>query len=465
MRAEELQSPEFWLQRWQDCRLPALAATGQHLRSLLPRVEQVRPHLLSEAVVRDALFTLHAVRGINSMPRGRHAAPVLDIGNIILLLGPRRFVEEFAGADTVEQRLAQDARRRERYLLLLRRARLSAALAQEWGKLRLDVKVEELFLAGLLYPLREWLILMDDELQQADATLRQTAEAWLLSREAMPLFGRLLQQWNLPDHFIDLLLEDRQQSSRAQCVYLAAQLAQRLEEGWYADPVLDLLTQTAVLLKTELDALWVLVRQCLLREARQHPVPGVAPLAAMLPLQPPPPPPPAVAAPVVAPRPAPEAEDSLPEKGVLVLRTLPADTAFARVLAMALQVMQRNFGLSRIALLTPEGRRLRVRQCVGDDNWKQLDIALDGQLLFARLLGKSQTLWLHGDNRQRLQSLLSADENRLLGQEPWFALSLVRGGQPIALIIAARSRGGTVLDTPLYLSFQRLAQEVIRRLG
>lgn len=468
--SDNRQSADWWFSRWQNVQLPALAATGQTLRSLLPRIENVRPPALADIVLRDALFALHALRGINSMPRGRYGASVLDMANVVLLLGPRRFVEEFAGMPAAETRLAGQTARYHSYLLLERRARLSALLAAEWGRLRLDVKVEELFLAGLLYPLRDWLILLDDDIQhgvqRGDAQVCATRD-WLLSREALPIYARLLEQWKLPDHFIDLLLEDRQNSSRAQCVFLAAHLAVALEKGWWTDEVVDLLAQTAVLLKVEHEQLWPLLRQILLREARQHPVPQILPLAAMLPLLPPPPPTPPEAAPSAAtpPKREVEAEPTLPDKGVLQLRTLAADTPFAKVLATAMQVLHRNFGLARLVVLTPQGRTLRPRQCTGDDSWNGFAIALDGQGLFARVMGKSQTLWMHGDNRERLQSLLSAEENRLLGHDPWFALSLCRGAQPLALLICARSRGGTALDSTLYMSFQRLAQEVIRRLG
>lgn len=459
----------YWINRWKDVQLPAFAATGQLLKSMLHRAEQARPQAIADIALRDPVFTLQALRGINGMSRGRYGAPVLDMGNVVLLLGPRRFIEQFEAMPSLEGVRGGDAPLRTRYLLQVRRARLAAQLAAEWGRLRLDMKGEELYLAALLHPLRDWLLMFDADLQQTAAAGDVEALAqldWLQSREALGIYAGLLEIWKMPEHFIDLFMEDRQHTPRSQCVALAVRLAQQLEKGWYDPEVADILSQTASTLKLDPELLWPLVRQILLREARQHPVPDILPLAALLPLQPPPPPEPV--RPLAQSRSAPanvEPEATLPEKGVLLLRALPADVPFKRVLALALQVLQKNFGLARLALLMPEGRCLKPRQSAGDEGWKAFSIPLDGQQLFARVMSKNQTLWVHRDNRQRLLPLLSAEELRLLGDEAWLAASLCRPGQPLALIIAARARGASVLDSSDYLSFQRLAQELIRRLG
>lgn len=459
------QDLHYWISRWKDVQLPAFAATGQLLRSMLHRAEQARPQAIADIALRDPVFTLQALRGINGMSRGRYGSPVLDMGNVVLLLGPRRFIEQFEHIPSLEGTHGGEQALRAQYLLLVRRARLAALLAAEWGRLRLDMKGEELYLAALLHPLRDWLLMFDADLQQAVTAGGDEAKAqldWLQSRAALAIYAGLLESWRLPEHFIDLFMEDRQHTPRSQCVALAVRLAHQLEKGWYDPEVTEILSQTATTLKLDPELLWPLVRQILLREARQHPVPDILPLAALLPLLPPAPPAPAGAPAAAA---SAEPELSLPEKGVLVLRTLPADVPFKRVLALALQVLHKNFGLARLVLLMPDGRRLRPRQTSGDDSWQGFDIPLDGQQLFARVMAKSQTLWMHCDNRQRLLPLLGSDELRLLGEDAWLAASLCRPGQPLALIIAARARGASPLDSGDYLSFQRLAQELIRRLG
>lgn len=461
MAIEFSRDTAYWVSRWKDLELPVLGMTGQTLKALLPRAEQSRPAAMADIALRDPLFSLLALRSMNSQPRGRYGAPVLDMSNVVLLLGPRRFIEQFCDLPSLESRGARSALR-DPCLYLVRQARLAAMLAAEWGRLRFDMKGEELYVAALLSPLRQWLILFDVDLQKAVMAGDGDALAqcdWLLSREALDIYAALFEQWKLPEHFIDLFMENRQHSARSHCVSLAVRLAQQLDKGWYDEGVRELLTHTASVLKVDIELLWPLVRNILLKEARHHPVPHILPLASLLPLVPPSPPE------AAAEDAHPVAEHSLPAKGVLTVRAMPADVPFKRVLAVALHVLQQNFGLIRLVLLMPEGRRLTPRQTIGDDGWKALDIPLDGQLLFARVMSKTQTLWMHKDNRQRLRPLLSPQESQLLGDESWFAASLCRPGQPLALIIAARASGASAFDTQDYLCFQQLTQELARRLG
>lgn len=470
MALELIQDQAYWLRRWQHVVLPVLSSTHVDLQALLPVAEQIRPKQLADIVLRDPIFTLQALRVVNGMPRGSYSSPVVDINNVILLLGPRRFIEQFSYFPALQAEFPTGHQQRQTALELIRNSRLAALLAWEWGKLRLDVKCEELYLAALLYPLREWLINTDAELQHALRAADPQAQelcAWLRTRQAAEIYASLLERWKFPEHLIDLIAENRQQTPRSQCVFLATRLAQALTQGWYQPEILQLITMTAEVLKVDVDILWPLIRTAVLKEARQHPVPEVYPLARLLPLLP------SVEAKskpspieaVQAKAPSLPKVDPKIEAGLKQLQALPKDTPMNAAIVAGLRLLQQAFGFERVALFVPNPKRdaLVTKFVAGDDQLKSLTINLTGELLFARLAKKTQTLWLHGDNGPRLKSLLSADERRLLGESHWFAASFCVQDQIVALIFVDCRLSATPLDSALYQAFQRLAQELGQR--
>lgn len=473
MAIEFVQDQGYWARRWQHVVLPALTTTQQELQALLPSAEHIRPKQLADIVLRDPVFTMQALRVLNTMPRGSYSSPVVDINNAVLLLGPKRFIEQFSNFPLLEDTFAVDNPLREASLLLTRNSRLAAWLAWEWGKLRLDVKTEELYLAALMYPLREWLINTDAELQHAvKSNIPQSLELiqWLHTRHAAEIFATLLAKWKFPEHLIDLIAENRQQTPRSQCVFLAVRLAQALARGWYRPEVSEILTMTAGVLKCEPESLWPIIRGVILKEARKHPVPEVMPIARNLPLIPSadePEPKKITVAPAPAVKAAEQAKaTSKIEEGINALCGLAQDTPLTTVISHAIKILQQSFGFERVALFMPKPTRdcLITKFVVGDEQLKTLSIPLTGELLFARLAKKTQTLWLHGDNGPRLKSLLSREEQRLLGDSHWFAASFCVQGQIVALIFVDCRLSGKLLDSPLYQAFQRLSQEIGRRL-
>lgn len=474
MAIEFVQDQGYWARRWQHVVFPVLTTTQQELQALLPNADHTRPKQLADIVLRDPVFTLQALRVLNTMPRGSYSSPVVDVNNAVLLLGPKRFIEQFSNFPILEDKFAANHPLRDASLLLTRNSRLAAWLAWEWGKLRLDVKTEELYLAALMYPLREWLINTDAELQHAvKSNVPQALEVvqWLHTRHAAEVFATLLAKWKFPEHLIDLIAENRQQTPRSQCVFLAVRLAQALARGWYRSEVVEILTMTAEVLKCEPETLWPIIRGVMLKEARKHPVPEVMPIAWYLPLIPSAdePEPEVVAAPVeavVEKKAEPQKPSSKVDEGVKALCSLAQDTPLTGVISQAIKILQQAFGFERVALFMPKPTRdsLIAKFVAGDDQLKTLSIPLTGELLFARLAKKTQTLWLHGDNGPRLKSLLSREEQRLLGHAHWFAASFCVQGQIVALIFVDCRLSGKLLDSSLYQSFQQLSQEIGRRL-
>lgn len=474
MAIEFVQDQAYWSRRWQHVVLPVMNITQHELQALLPQADHARPKQLADIVLRDPVFTLQSLRVLNTMPRGSYSSAVVDVNNAVLLLGPQRFIEQFSNFPLLEDKFPVTNPLREASLLLTRNSRLAAWFAWEWGKLRLDVKTEELYLAALLYPLREWLINTDAELQHAVRTNDPRAIElvnWLHTRHAAEIFATLLAKWKFPEHVIDLIAENRQQTPRSQCVFLAVRLAQALARGWYRPEVTEILTMTAEVLKCDPESLWPIIRGVILKEARKHPVPEVIPVARLLPLIPSEDEPErektvAIAPAVVKKETAEPKPPSKIDEGVKALCSLDKDTPFTAVISQAIKILQQAFGFERIALFMPKPTRdcLIAKFVVGDDQLKALSIPLTGELLFARLAKKTQTLWLHGDNGPRLKSLLSRDEQHLLGHSHWFAASFCVQGQIVAMIFVDCRPSGKFLDSSLYQSFQQLSQEIGRRL-
>ena len=457
MKAEKAREIATWCRRWQHVVLPVFAETVAAIANLGLEQTEPDPAQLAEVTLLDPVYTIQVLRVVNATPRGRFSAPVVSVSDAALLYGPRRFAEQFTRFPQVGQQFPSGHVLRQRFHQLSRQARLAGLLAAEWGRLRLDMRVEELQLAAMLHPLLDWLFWYDNDLQQSykrDMAAAEQGLADLKHRIGGHLVAELIQAWKLPEPLLDLVPEHRQDSSRAHCVRLAVELTQVLHRGLFHHQVIDVVERTATALKVGAEMVWPAVRRAMLAEARRSVANEAPAVAWVLPLLP-------------APWP-----DELPAPSLTAETTSdngPAPVSYAtavgRVMADGLQRLRDELHLQRVVLLTPgsDRQRLRVRHAGGDNRWKDISVPMAGDHLFARLMGRTQTFWCQPANAAKARTLLPPTCGPLLGAD-WFVGSICLKTVPFAIIVAERT-DGPAPDANAYRHFQRVVADLAERLG
>lgn len=122
--------------------------------------------------------------------------------------------------------------------------------------------------------------------------------------------------------------------------------------------------------------------------------------------------------------------------------------------------IRQQAGTARVvfAMLNKDRSRLRTRLALGgnaDDGIRRLDLDLSQKTLFAALMGKPQSLWLHGGNIGKYQAYLPPALRDLIDMRGAFLMSLFVGNRPLGLMYG----DGADLDETGYRQFRTLCKE------
>lgn len=445
--AQPVPNNEAWLELWAQRALPILQSTKSALTAYIGRTEAARVDQVVELVLRDPLLTAHALRHINQRRRTSMAADVVSIENVILLMGLEAFVNQFSQLPTVESLLLP--KQQARYFSLLRHiatARLAARLAREFGLLRYDSRLDEIYVTALLADLPLLL-------RHLDAGLETQAPAVDLASVTFPLFAR----WRLPEAFNSLLDESSAASQRTMLHQSALRLADHLQLGWWQTGVADevqLATQALAMPQFEV---WALICRSLLHFARDDwPYPQIFPPARWLPMLPGEWPKPAVKAP---PKPAKTETPSLQD----ILRELQhagqSGASFNQIMGLSIRAQADAIGLKRIVfgLLLAGQNLLKARYVVGasdDDPLRSFQVELSMPHLFTKLMLKPQSVWLNQANRSQFEALLPRGLRLAVGDGDFLAMSLFVEDKPVGIFYA--DNHGAAISEAQYTAFKQV---------
>jgi len=230
---------------------------------------------------------------------------------------------------------------------------------------------------------------------------------------------------------------------RALNVTLAISIAHHAQSGWNgAELARDLEAAAAFLHLSPDDAIGRIHRTAVLA-ARAWRWYGTLPAAALLPLLPPP-------------------DEPAPRPPVPTAAPVAAPRTSQEWLGWALGTLRREAGLGRVlfALASPDRQSLKAKLAEGiapDSPLADFTLNLSGHSLFAQLLSKPQSVWLHDANRDNLRPFINADMTRLIGHGDFFAMSIFLKDKPLGLLYAdAREGARANLDEASYRAFKQV---------
>jgi hypothetical protein len=438
-----------WLAFWAGRPLPILQSTKAALAGFAGRAETARTSDIVDLVLRDPLLTAHTLRHINQTDRGSLAADIVSIESVVLLMGIDAFVAQFTQLPSIEAMLLP--KQPARYFAVLREiatARLSARLAREFGMLRYDARLDEIFITALLAGLPKLL-------RHLEAGLGETAPPVQLSGIALPLFAR----WHLPEVFVTLLDDSGSASQRTLLHQAALRLSDKLQLGWWQEGILDDIHLAAHALGMEQQDAWEVVTKSLLHFARSDwPYAQILPPARWLPMLPGEWPKPQ-AKPAAAPAEAATAKPSLADILRELNRASDAGGSFNQIMGLAIRALAEGIGFERIVfgLLMAGQNVLKTRYIVGatqDDPMRAFQVDLTAPHIFTKLMLKPQSIWLNATNRAQFESMLPKALRQTAGDTEFVAMSLFVDDRPVGLFYAD-NRTGTLTEAQ-YAAFKQV---------
>lgn len=413
--------------------IPVFARTIAELGKLAPRGERAPLPEITEIVLHDPLLVLRLLHAVNTR-RSRLGAEITTVEHAIMMMGVQPFFQRFSQLVSVEEQLKS----RPSALAALRRAASrahhAAYQARDWAIYRSDIESEEVFVAATLAELPEMVLACFAPERKPEFSLVELREA-LFDACRIPELLRALTDTSTNPH------------PRALNVILAGSIARHAEAGWQGTEMARDLEAAAALLRMTPDDLVGRVHRTAVLAARAWRWYGAVPAAAWLPLLLPP-------------------EEASQDASPQPAQAGPAARSSQELLGWALNTLRREVGLGRVmfALASADRQWLKAKWMEGvasDSPMAGFTLGLGKHNLFAQLLGKPQSVWLHDANRDNLTPFITADMTRQLGRDDFFAMSIFLKDQPLGLLYAdARGGARKALDEPSYQAFKQVGTRV-----
>ena len=421
--------------------LPVFSNTISELQKLSVRGERAPLTDIADVVLHDPLLSLRVLAAVNNR-KSRLGGELTTIEHAIMMMGVQPFFTRFSNLTSIEERLQSNPQ----VLTVLRRAASrshhAAYQARDWAIYRSDIESEEVFVATMLAEVAE-LVLLCLAPDKAEKLGRADAEFSLVE-----LRDALLSAQKIPDLLLGMMDAGKHHHPRALNVALARAIARHAEQGWYGEAAMHDMEAAAAFLHLPLDDMIGRIHRTAALAARAWHWYGVVPAVASLLLLPPP---------------------SLPaEENAEPSGSQPTPRNSQEWIAWALATLcQHGAGRALFALASPDRQWLKTRWVEGleaDSPLAGMTLSLARQNLFAQLLGKPQSVWLHDANRANLKPFLTGDLTRVIGHGDFFAMSIFLKDRPLGLLYAD-GRNGSPLDEHAYHVFKQVGGKLSLGLG
>lgn len=457
------------LQEWVDAfgqiDMPVFDQTW-HALAKLEKSPDVTGAKIASLTLPDPMMVLKVMRMANSRRRNGIAQPILTIEHAVMMVGMSASFGKMLACPTLEA--VPDSRIMTGLMAPVARACHAAAQTSDWAVLRLDLNVEEVYIAALMQEIGEMALwyLAPDQMQSLLPLRRKhgaaTAEQEVFGFTMDALTLALANALNLPPLIAaSLRSEDCALHPRARLVSIARHLARHAESGWYDEPVSQDISDLAGILRISPDDVTARVHRTAVTVARNRAFPGVTPAAAWLPMLP----------------------GSWPEEEAIEPSATPVETAFIdpfgavmaeiashmngtlnlnELMKLVLKGMREGIGLKRVvlALLNQERSQLRSRFVVGaqeDSPLKQFQFDMRQPTLFSKMMGKQQAFWLNDEIRPKVQALLDNEIKRVTAVSEFFVMTVAVHGKVIGMFYADRE--GQAMDAHAYDKFKQLCTQ------
>jgi hypothetical protein len=339
---------------------------------------------------------------------------------------------------------------------------------------------EEVFIAAILHNIAEivlWWVAPQEarrirRLMQVFEMTPDEAQLHVLGFRLTELRSSLMAFWQIPEALSVLMEASHAEWPRVKFILLSTSIAGHAANGWNSPALAADIEALSAIMKMTPDNTATLVHVNAAIAGRACAWFGVAPAAAWLPMLP------------EGGVPEPSEDDDLasfdpieahvsemlllvPQPAILkkvmdeIGRHLDGTLKFQQLMALSLKGMHEGIGLERVvfALLAQDHGTVKAKFILGasaNSPLKNFRFSLTDNCLFAKLMSKTQSVWLHSGNRPNLEKLVSSSMQQITGGEDFFAMSIFVHDKPVGLFYADKQGGAEKLTDPAYQDFKQL---------
>ncbi len=250
-----------WLTGINSAVYPVREVTIQNLLALKDKEEsQINVSDLANVVLTEPLLVFQLLRHVGSLKRSRTLTETLSVEHAILLIGFNQFFNLIANLPILEKSVPKN--RVDCIVLAYSKARLSAWLIKEWLALIDEHRVEEYFVAALLYYVPYCCKSIEFSFDLNDSLDESFKKCFSLPYD-IALEG-FLNVSSLPKQAANLLIQSHETDRRRLALRAAIQITSRFNEGWWSRPVNSMLQNAADLLQQQVEYLWQVMVQVIL---------------------------------------------------------------------------------------------------------------------------------------------------------------------------------------------------------
>lgn len=242
----ETRTLDYWVALFTRADLPVLKQTARDLDTLRADENRVTVNSIAEIIARDPMMTVKLLRYLQQHKRKTQTAEVIQVTQVLLMLGIEPFFNRIPAQPLVEEVLKPHIVALPPMLRVVHRSHRASEYAKDWAVRLRDLHYEEVRIAGLLHDIAEILMwcfapaqmLEIHSIQKKDHTLRSRDVQQRILGFALPDLQReLARQWELPKLLLTLMNDASAMQPRVRNVLLAVNLARHSTHGW-DDPAL-----------------------------------------------------------------------------------------------------------------------------------------------------------------------------------------------------------------------------------
>lgn len=242
----ETRTLDYWVALLTRADLPVLKQTARDLDTLRADENRVTVNSIAEIIARDPMMTVKLLRYLQQHKRKIQTAEVIQVTQVLLMLGIEPFFNKIPAQPLVEEMLKPHIVALPPMLRVVHRSHRASEYAKDWAVRLRDLHYEEVRIAGLLHDIAEILMwcfapaqmLEIHSIQKKDNTLRSRDVQQRILGFALPDLQReLARQWELPRLLLALMNDASAMQPRVRNVLLAVNLARHSTHGW-DDPAL-----------------------------------------------------------------------------------------------------------------------------------------------------------------------------------------------------------------------------------
>lgn len=258
--AQQASSMAEWLALFGRADIPVMRQTARNLERLREDQGLLNASSIADVVTDDPLMTVKLLRYMQSHKRTSQAYELVDVKQMLLMMGVETFFAAVPARPVVEATLRSHLDALVCLFQTVRRAQRAADYAFDWALRLHDLHAQEVWVSALLSHVTDMLMWCFNPEQMLDIRKRQLADKTLRSADvqtavmgftSVELQRQLTLDWQLPELLQNLTDPALAHTPRVRNVRLAVNLARHSAEGWDNAALPDDYVEIGALLRME----------------------------------------------------------------------------------------------------------------------------------------------------------------------------------------------------------------------